>query len=277
MEKHHSIVKNMRRFAGIVEYDGTSFKGFQRQPNRFTVQGEIERCLENMIGSFVQITAAGRTDAGVHSRGQVIAFSIDVCYQTEVIKRALNARLPKDIRIISLVDIVDQFDPRRDAITRSYRYVVSTGSSESVFDNRFSHYIGASLNSKKMEKGMQLFIGEHDFCNFAGSGVQITTNTIRNVKEAYIEDFGDKVELYFEANAFMRHQVRNMAGLILRVGLSRSSLSDVSRFLESNLGTIRPPMLPAKGLFMEKVTYPDSVFIDTKLIQGQDFLVSLRA
>lgn len=277
MSKQHSIIENPRRFVGIVEYDGTSYKGFQKQPEILTIQGEIERCLKNMLGSPVQITSAGRTDAGVHAYGQVISFSLEVNYSLEVIKRALNSRLPSDIQIKSLHETEIDFDPRRDAIKRSYRYILSNGASESVFDNRFSYYVNSPLNIEKMAEAMNLFIGEHDFRNFAGSGVDKNINTIRNIFNAYVVHHENKVELFFEANAFIRHQVRNMAGLILRVGLSYSTVNDVNRFIKIPLGNIRPPMLPAKGLYLEKVTYPDSVFVDNKLSQRQVVLASLMS
>ena len=274
MSNQYSIFENIRRFVGIVEYDGTSFRGFQRQPMSYTVQGVIEKALQNMIGSFVQISSAGRTDAGVHAKGQVIAFSADVSYPTEIIKRALNARLPKDIRIISLGNIAHDFDPRRDAVNRVYRYVFSTSSFESVFDNRFSHYVQSISNPEKMNEAMRLFIGEHNFRNFAGGGVDPSANLTRNMSNAYVIQSNDKVELYFEANSFIRHQVRYMAGLILRVGLSQSSVADVINFLSNDLGTIRPPMLPAKGLFMQKVIYSESIYFDSELSQSQRILVS---
>ena len=277
MSKESSIIENPRRFAGIVEYDGTSYKGFQRQTEFLTIQGEIERCFENLIGSPVQITSAGRTDAGVHASGQVIAFSLDVDYSLEVIKRALNSRLPRDIKIQSLRETNNNFDPRRDAIKRSYRYIISNGLSESVFDNRFSYYVNSPINIQKMSDAMNLFIGEHDFRNFAGSGVDKSMNTVRSIINADVVQRENKVELYFEANAFFRHQVRNMAGLVLRVGLSYSNLDEVNRFINIPLGSIRPPMLPAKGLYLEKVTYPELLFLDNKLFKRQDVLASLKS
>ena len=242
------------RYCAIVEYDGTDFLGYQIQASDRTVQGEIEKSLQKVTQSAIRIDGAGRTDAGVHAIGQVIAFNATWKHSPEELQRALNATLPNDI-VISDLKIVDQsFHPRFSALSRSYCYTILNQPWVSVLQRRYAYHVKKKLDVVAISEASQFLIGSHDFASF-GKPPQ-GENTVRQVTQA--EWFTDGTWLTFEitANAFLYRMVRTLVGTLIQVGLGRLGVDEIKDILEARDLTRSAPPAPAHGLCLVRVTYP---------------------
>lgn len=245
------------RLALIVEYDGTEYSGFQYQTNARTVQEEIEKAIESLTGEAVRIKAAGRTDAGVHAMGQVVAFDTDATYDPGTVLRALNARLPQDIAVRSAHLAKPEFDPRRDAISRLYRYTLLASGIRSPLMRRTAHRVNRQMDLDSMRAAATHMEGTHDFANFGGTLEDPEASTVRRVDRIDIESVGppQRVTIDVEGSAFLPHQVRRMAGALVDVGTGRLTVSDVKR--QISLAGDAPPAraLPPQGLCLIRVKY----------------------
>jgi len=250
------------RYRATVEYDGTDFQGFQIQASGRTVQGELERAIEQITQSQVRILGAGRTDAGVHASGQVIAFNVSWRHTTQDLHRALNAILPADIAIKELAKAHPAFHPRFDAERRHYRYTILNGSTRSPLWARRAHHVPEPLDLEAMQEASQMLIGHHDFAAF-GRPTQGET-TVRHVAQAeWREESPDDLTgklLVFDitANAFLYRMVRNIVGTLLRVGRGELSAADIGRLLGSGDRADAGPSVPPCGLCLVSVEYRDN-------------------
>ena len=255
----------MRYIRLLIEYDGTNFHGWQSQKSGGTIQDIIVEKIRSITGEDVRLTAASRTDAGVHALGQVAVFGTDSSLESEVIMRALNAKLPPDIRILDAKETDGDFHPRYRAIKKSYFYIISEGGQQSAFLYRYMWCVRKKLDTGSMIEAASLILGEHDFSSFRGTGCG-AKHPVRTVNSADIsrpEELsfmtarikGDFVKIRIEANAFLRHMVRNIVGTLVEVGRGRISPSDFKKILESRDRKAAGPTAPAKGLFLGKITY----------------------
>ena len=227
----------MRTFRGTVQYDGTAYAGFQVQANASTVQGALEDALAGVTGQTTRIVGAGRTDAGVHARGQVISFRSPTHLATDVLQRALNALLPEDIVLLALEEAPADFNARYAACRRAYEYVVYNLPLPSPFWRCYSYHLPEPLDIACMGRALEPLLGEHDFAAFGmpmertRAGTTVRGTTVRTLVAARCWAAQPLVYFYLEANAFLRHMVRLIVGTVLRVGQGRLAPSDVWEIL----------------------------------------------
>ena len=245
------------RLALIVEYEGTNYHGFQYQNNARTVQDELERAIQRFTGERVRVKGAGRTDAGVHAEGQVVAFDTDSGHPLERFEGALNFYLPDEISVRAAYRVAGDFDPRRGASSRRYRYTILNSLTRSPLVRRMSHLVSERLDVRRMQEGAKLMVGSHDFTRFAGPLEDAGASTVRQVKEAVAGRSGSTVTFEVEANAFLPHQVRRMAGALLDVGRGSISIDELSGMLNGDSNGRVAHALPAHGLCLVRVSYPN--------------------
>jgi tRNA pseudouridine38-40 synthase len=240
----------------IVAYDGTDYSGFQRQDNAVTVQEALEAALAQVSGldrSAVAILAAGRTDAGVHALGQVVAFDTAWRHGLGDLHRALNAVLPADIAVLKVEETTSDFHPRYDARSRRYRYSIYNTSIRSPLERRYSLHVAAPLDVEAMQRAAQLLVGERDFATF-GQPPQ-GDNTVRQVLEA--EWGGETPRLHFdiEANGFLYRMVRSIVGTLFQVGRGERDVEAFEAALAARDRDQAGPTAPPQGLCLVKVRY----------------------
>jgi tRNA pseudouridine38-40 synthase len=241
------------RVRASVAYDGTAYQGFQRQVNGPTVQEALEAALEQVTQAQVRVLAAGRTDAGVHAEGQVIAFDTLWRHGLSDLERAMNAVLPQDIAVRELAQVSPDFHPRYDARSRRYRYTLYNAPVRSPLVRRTSLHVSKPLDLEAMSQTTALILGEQDFATF-GRPFQGET-TVRRVIEA--DWTADPPLLFFEieANAFLFRMVRSIVGTLLWVGQGRSSPQEFEAILASRDRSRAGPTAPAHGLCLVQVKY----------------------
>ncbi len=255
----------MRKIKLVIEYDGTNYHGWQIQDKTVTIQGIIEENVSRLNGFPTRVYGASRTDAGVHALAQVAVFNTPTIHDTETIKRALNATLPPDIRILDADEVDISFNPRDDALRKIYFYIIANERKSSVFLQRYTTTVKKYLDINSMIESSKFLIGEHDFAAFMGTGSSIK-NTIRTIYSLKLEslreiDFmsvtmrGNFIKIRIEADGFLRHMVRNIAGTLIEAGTGRISGSDLRKILESRDRNLAGPTAPAQGLFLEQILY----------------------
>ncbi len=245
------------RLALTIEYEGTCYRGFQYQVNQPTVQGELEQAIESLTGERVRVQGAGRTDAGVHAEAQVVAFDTSSDHTVDTFVSALNHYLPPDIAVKAAYIVRPDFDPRRQATLRTYRYTILSSRSPSPLMRRFSHHIRENLDVGRMTEAAGLFIGEHDFRNFAAPLPEGKTSSVRAVHRASLEQSGSVIKFWVAGNAFLQHQVRRMAGALVDIGRGRLSEDDLQMMIENGETNKVAHSLPAQGLCLVRVEYAD--------------------
>ena len=246
------------RYALIVEYDGTRYSGFQYQNNANSIQEEIETAIARFTGEAVRVKAAGRTDAGVHALGQVVAFDTDTVHPAEVVVRALNSHLPNDIAVKSSCAVSDAFDPRRRAVSRTYVYTIDCGRTRSPLRRRTSYHLGRRLAVDRMTAAATLLEGVHDFAQFAGRLERADASTVREVHSIEIRECGEVVRIEVIGNAFLPHQVRRMAGSLVDAGLGKLTTEHIRQMLEGRPSGVVARALPPHGLCLVSIQYEDS-------------------
>lgn len=245
--------QNRRHFRAVIEYDGTDYCGFQVQADRRSVQGVLEEALSNVSGQEARIIGAGRTDAGVHARGQVIAFRVRWRHSVVDLHRAMNAVLPKDVALLSLEIALEKFHPRYNARSRWYRYTVVNQPFRSPLSRRWALYVPRPLDVKLMNQTAGSLVGEHDFATF-GQPPQ-GQNTVRRVLRAGW--WSEEVFLYFdiEANAFLQRMVRSLVGTLLQVGAGGLTPEEFCQRLAACKRSLAGPTAPPQGLCLMAVNY----------------------
>jgi tRNA pseudouridine38-40 synthase len=240
----------------VIEYDGTAFAGSQVQPNARTVQGELEEALNRLIGERTRVRLAGRTDAGVHATGQVVAFCVPRALPRggglPELRRRLNAALPPDLVVRSLRAAADGWDPRRDAHWRVYRYRVLTNGTRRPLERYRTLEIDDGLDVGAMQVASERMLGERDFGSL---GSHATGRTVRHLAEVSVRRRGDLVEIRVVANAFLRRMVRSLVALLLEVGRGRMAAEQVDDVLASPRRALHGRAVPARGLTLERVIY----------------------
>ncbi|MBK50179.1 MAG: tRNA pseudouridine(38-40) synthase TruA [SAR202 cluster bacterium] len=245
----------MKKIALIVEYDGKHYKGFQSQPNAPTIQNTIENALSMLTKENIAISAAGRTDAGVHAKSQVISFNTMTQNSIQTYINGTNHFLPDDISIKNGCEVDMDFDPRRMAISRKYEYSIDCGSSRSPLTAKFAYYLGKALNVPIMVKGSKYFLGIHDFKNFSTIKRNESKSTIREIYDININKIEKMVYITVEGSAFLSHQVRRMCGALVAVGTEIIKPNIIKDLLENKIVDVTPQTLPAHGLCLVGVNY----------------------
>lgn len=255
----------MRQIKLTIQYDGTRYQGWQSQKTGITLQDTIAGSIRVITNEYVTLLGASRTDAGVHALGQVAAFCTNSGLSVDVLKRALNAKLPADIRIHLLEETDGAFHPRFDALKKRYIYFLSLDRCRSAFFYKYSWHIPGVFNLKAMQEASSLIKGTHDFSSFraSGCGARTTVRTISAISVEALEalDFmnfrikGDFMKITVEADAFLRHMVRNIVGTLVEIGRGRKTVDGMSSILNAKDRTKAGPTSPAAGLFLEKIYY----------------------
>lgn len=244
----------------LVAYDGTDYCGFQFQPDRLTIQGELELAIKKLTEEETRVVAASRTDSGVHALGQVASFRTSSRLGSEVFLSGLNHYLPNDIVVKRVALLEEEMDVRRSAISREYFYVVVNSIVVSPFIRRFSFLVKQELDSSAMDEAARWLIGRHDFASFVSQPQ--TPGTVREVYDAGVSRCGKKLLFHISAGSFLIHQVRNMVGSIIDVGLGRMTVDDFHSIIIAAKVGLGGPTVPAAGLFLRRVGYKRNLFGD---------------
>ena len=245
-----------RRFAATVSYDGTEFAGSQLQSSVRTVQQQLESAARALFGAPTRVALAGRTDAGVHARGQVAAFTAETLLDAATVERALNAHLPADVAV-RLVRFVDEgFDPRRWARRRWYRYTVAQVASRDPLSRRFAWHIAQTLDLAAMNEVTATLVGRQDFIACSGP-LDAGRTSVRTVFSANWDRSGETVAFDIRADAFLPNMVRRIVGALVQVGRGKLKGEEFVRLLKQASPATVGPLAPPQGLCLERVEYDE--------------------
>ena len=251
------------KYAIVVAYDGTNYRGWQTQKNGISVQSVLEKAAEETFGKRVNITASGRTDSGVHAAGQVCHFSADTAVPAEKIADALNFRLPADICVLRSASAPEDFDSNRSAKKKTYCYRMYCARREHPLKSRYALAVYPRPDIALMQKGAALYCGEHDFKAYCASGSTAKT-TVRTIFSAEVSTAfsrgSEDITFTVCGGGFLYNMVRTMAGTLLYLGQGRISLEDVRRSLDEGNRALVGKTMPAKGLTLESVEYSPGPF-----------------
>lgn len=243
------------RFKLTLEYDGRPFCGWQRLDHQPSVQGALESAVENLTGVRADIVGAGRTDAGVHARGQVAHVDIDKPFEAWKLAEALNAHLrPHPIAVLNAEVARPDFHARFDAMRRVYRYQIVNRRAPLTIDRGQYWRVSPSLDAAAMHEAAQRFVGRHDFTTFRDSQCQ-AKSPVKTLDVAAVRLHGDHLHCVFEAQSFLHRQVRSMVGTLVEVGLGKLSANDVAAALAARDRTRCGPVAPPDGLYLMAVGY----------------------
>ncbi len=246
----------MRNFKMLIRYDGSRYKGWQRlKDNDLTVQGKLQEVLNRFAGTYVEIIGSGRTDAGVHAKGQIANFHLDTDASPEDLLNYFNRYLPDDIAVIELKECAPGFHARFNAISKTYRYTIRTSNIPNVFKRKYEYtYTDYPLDVEKMKKAAAYLIGTHDFMSFCGNS-HMKKSTVRIVDRMEIRRSKGYIYFTFHGNGFLQNMVRILVGTLLEVGVGRMEPEDMPGILEAKNRRSAGPTAPAKGLCLIKVDY----------------------
>lgn len=248
----------------VLHYDGGGFAGWQRQPDARTVQGELEAALARLCGAPVAALGAGRTDAGVHARGQAVGVRVPERWTSAELRRALNATLPPDVWVAASHEMHERFHARYDATARRYSYYVGTDEeSRSPFRRRYEWALQHSLDEASLHSAASALVGDHAFWAFAVRGTAPPSDRHRcSVTSAVWRQRRGGFAFEIEANRFLHHMVRFLVGTMVDVARGRRPLEDVQRLLASTDNSETSPPAPAHALFLDAVIYPCELYLD---------------
>ena len=235
-----------------LAYDGTEFRGWQRQRGLRTVQGVLEDALDRVLSDVPRISAAGRTDAGVHARGQVISFETDA--DPERLRRALNGMLAPEVVVTDARTAASGFDARFSATAREYRYRIDVGDAPDPFTARYVWHRPGEPALAEMRRAASLLVGEHDFASFCRRPPD-DRHTVRDLERLSIVRDDDRLEVAARADAFLHQMVRSLVGTLMAVGERRISASSMPGILEARDRAAAGPIAPPHGLTLERVFY----------------------
>ena len=245
----------MRNFRIVLQYEGTKYQGWQKQESTGnTIQGKLENILSRMVDSPIEIHGAGRTDAGVHAKGQVAHFKADTTMTENEILRYINQYLPEDIAVVSVKEAGERFHARLNAVGKIYQYRIMNSEIPHVFERRYVHEETATLDIQKMENAAERLIGTHDFKAFT-STKRGKKSTVRTIESITIDKIGDEVRMTYKGDGFLYHMVRILSGTLIEVGRGERSVESVSEALSSMERENAGFLAPAKGLTLMEVLY----------------------
>ncbi|HZV20595.1 MAG TPA: tRNA pseudouridine(38-40) synthase TruA [Hyphomicrobiales bacterium] len=245
----------MPRYKIIVEYDGTSFAGWQIQANGLSIQAELARAIEALSGKRVVPVGAGRTDAGVHARGQAAHFDLQREFRPETVRDGLNFHLrPSPICILDCEIVSDDFDARFSAKARHYLYCIVNRRAPLALDRDRAWHAPVPLNEAAMQEAAQQLIGRHDFTTFRSAQCQ-AKSAMRTLDKLEVTRKGDDLFVETSARSYLHHQVRSMVGSLKLVGEGKWRIEDLRRALKARDRTACGPVAPACGLYFMKVQY----------------------
>ena len=248
----------------VLHYDGSAFAGWQVQPQQRTVQGELERVLASLCAERVVAQGAGRTDAGVHARGQAVGVRVPEAWGAAKLRRALNALLPDDVWVAAAYEMRPEFHARYSATSRRYAYHVGTDEDvHSPFRRRTEWGYRRPLDRRALDDAARTLVGEHSFIAFAVRGTAPGDDDHRcHVFAARWCDRAGGLTFEIEANRFMHHMVRFLVGTMLAIASGQRSVDSIETLLAAPTNDEVSPPAPAHGLFLERVSYPDTLYVN---------------
>jgi tRNA pseudouridine38-40 synthase len=233
-------------------YDGTDYFGWQRQPDKKTIQGSLEKALTQITRKNPPVIGAGRTDAGVHALAQVAHFKTETDLSEEELLKAFNSLLPKDIRILSLQKVDRNFHSRKMAVSKLYQYRINNTPNINPFNLRYVLYWSSPLDTDQMKTAARLFVREEDFTPFSSNR---HLHPVRRVLHSEIHKKGNEIIYQVEANGFLRYMVRTMVGTLLEIGKGKWPPGIIDDLFRGNKRSLASPTAPAQGLSLIKVNY----------------------
>lgn len=246
----------MTRYKCTISYDGHGFSGYQVQPNKRTVQSELEKALGKIHKIEVPVTASGRTDAGVHAYGQVIHFDSYLSMEPWQLTKAMNSLLPDDIAVRKIELVDSDFHARFGVEYKEYRYKVDNGNEINLFARNYSTYYPGNLHIENMIKASKTLIGEHDFSSFCAANTSVV-DKVRTIKDIKIVCEGNIIEFRFVGNGFLYNMVRILVGTLLEVGNGKKSVEEIKDILEKKNRKFAGKTAPPNGLYLWQVTYKE--------------------
>jgi len=241
-----------------LSYNGSSYHGWQIQPNAVTVQETIQDALSKLLNTNISITGAGRTDTGVHAFQMFAHFDVDETFDTENLTFKLNSFLPKDIAIQSIFQVNADAHTRFHAIKRSYDYKISLKKNVFLFD--YTHYVHQKLDVDKMNEAANILLEYTNFQCFSKSNTDVKTYNCK-IEQAQWKQEGNLLIFTISADRFLRNMVRAIVGTLLNIGLSKIAVSDMHKILASKDRSEAGFSVPSKGLYLTEVLYPDNIKI----------------
>ena len=243
----------MKNIKITYQYDGSMFHGFQRQPHKRTIQGELELALTKILKYEINLVSAGRTDKGVHALEQVSSFILEKPIPIEKLKIALNNMLPKDITLLKIEEVSEKFSARFSAKSRAYKYYITW--KKSPFTSRYSTYEECEIDVEKFQKILESFIGKHDFSSFRLNDCSSKT-TVREIFEIKCKKVdAEKIEIYFRGNAFLKSQIRIMIGTALSIYKGKKEKCFIEKKLKNPDKYGSKIMAPPEGLYLCDIEY----------------------
>ena len=240
-----------------VAYDGTAYSGWQIQPHAVTIEQKLLEALSELLGGPVEIIGASRTDAGVHSLGNVAVVDADTRIPAEKFAFALNTRLPEDIRIVGSRQVRDDFHPRHTDCTKTYEYTIWNDTFENPLMRLYSCFCYGSIDVAVMEQAAAVLVGEHDFTAFCSAGSQVEDKT-RTIYSIDVKKDGHIITIRVTGNGFLYNMVRIIAGTLLEAGRHNMTVEAVREALESRDRQKAGPTAPARGLKLVRIDYKES-------------------
>ncbi len=239
-----------------LEYDGTEFYGWQVQAEGRTVQGVLEAAIARSCGEMLRVTAAGRTDSGVHAEGQVAHFDTRSALGAAQFLKAVNFWLPDDVAVLDCLEVDADFDARSSASSKLYRYRILLSAMRRPLRDRFALRVWRPLDVDAMRGCAALLVGEHDFTSFASEHTETESNVRRIIRSEVLED-GDELHYLVEASGFLYNMVRIIVGTLLMVGKGKFTPADFAGMRQARDRKSAGPTAPAKGLALVQVSYPN--------------------
>ncbi len=248
----------MPRYKLTIEYDGTGLHGWQRQENGRSVQALLEDAALQFCQEEVLIYGAGRTDAGVHARGQVAHCDFKENYQEETIRKALNFYLKGElVSVLAVTQVNNEFHARFSATKREYLYQIINRPSPLTLERLRAWHLAKPLDVTCMQEAANVLIGKHDFSSFRASDCQ-AQSPVKTIDSIDIETHGEHIDITITAQSFLYHMVRNIVGMLRRAGEGKLSIDAVQELLAAKDRTLAPSAAPAHGLYLTKVVYEDA-------------------
>jgi tRNA pseudouridine38-40 synthase len=246
----------MAKIKCVLSYDGTNFSGFQIQPRKRTIHGEIEKALQKIHkGLQVKIQASGRTDAGVHAKGQTFQFETPYNLPLYNWQKALNTLLPDDLYIHLVEKVPSTFHARYDAVEKEYRYYIWNEKEIDVFKRNYAYQFPHPLDIEAMQEACRYLQGEHDFTTFSSAKATVKGSRIRTLSQATCEKVGNEIEFIFRSNGFLYHMVRIIVGCLIDIGQGRRLPTDIPKLLEKKDRQLLGETVPPQGLYLWEVKY----------------------
>lgn len=243
----------MRNYKMVLSYDGSAYKGWQKLGDtEKTIQGILENTISEIVGESVEIIGSGRTDAGVHARGQVANFRITKQLGADF-KDKLNKRLPEDVKILSLAQVEDSFHSRYNAVSKTYKYYVNVAERPSVFDRKYVYHLPCNVDIDAMWRAVKFLIGTYDYSAFTDD--KTDRSKVRTIHDIQIRESQGNIEFEYYGDGFLMHMIRILTGTLLEIGMGQKKVEDMPVILKEKKRENAGFLVPAKGLFLEKVDY----------------------